>query len=169
MAFFKDGRFAPDPWRRVDAIEELPAEGYIILSLDNWRRLASPKQRTNMAFGLLLEPGHRVETIAEELPYLGLVAIQFPKFTDGRGYSLAHEIRDRYNFMGELRATGDVLFDQLQFMARCGFDAFEISDPVTIRRLEEQHSTDTMRHFYQPGDGPEQPVGTSPWRRRPAS
>ncbi len=169
MALFKDGQFPPDPWRRVDAIEELPAEGYVILSLENWRRLAPPKQRANMAFGLLLEPGHRVETIANDLPYLGLVAIQFPKFTDGRGYSLAQEIRDRYNFVGELRATGDVLFDQLQFMARCGFDAFEISDPATIRRLEEQRSPDTMRHFYQPGYGPEQKVGTSPWRRRPRS
>lgn len=169
MAFFKDGRFAPDPWRRVHAIEELPAEGYLILSLDNWRRLASLGQRTNAAFGLLLEPGQRVEAIANDLPNLSLVAIQFPKFTDGRGYSMAREIRDRYHFVGELRATGDVLFDQLQFMARCGFDAFEISDPATIRRLEEQRTPDTMRHFYQPGYGPEQKVGTSPWRRRPTS
>ncbi|HKH81267.1 MAG TPA: DUF934 domain-containing protein [Methylovirgula sp.] len=169
MAFFKDGRFAPDPWRRVDAIEELPAEGYVILSLDTWRRLAWPKQRTNLAFGLLLEPGQRVEAIADDLPYLGLIAIQFPKFTDGRGYSIARQIRERYNFTGELRATGDVLFDQLQFMARCGFDAFEISDPVTIRLLEEDRHSGALRHFYQPGHGPEERVGTSPWRRRPTS
>jgi uncharacterized protein (DUF934 family) len=169
MAFFKDGRFAPDPWRRLDGVEDLPASGRVILSLESWRRLAPGKQRTNMALGLLLEPSQPVETIAEDLPYLSLVAIQFPKFTDGRGYSMGREIRERYKFAGELRATGDVLFDQLQFMARCGFDAFEISDPATIRRLEEGRSPDTMRHFYQPGDGPEQKVGTSPWRRRPTS
>jgi uncharacterized protein (DUF934 family) len=168
MSLFKNGHFEPDPWRHLDAAEELPGEGYVILSLESWRRLTL-QRRANVAFGLLLEPSQPVEAIAKDLPHLGLVAIQFPKFTDGRGYSMAQQIRERYKFAGELRATGDVLFDQLQFMARCGFDAFEISDPATIRRLENERDPDTMRHFYQPGYGPEQPVGTSPWRRRPLS
>jgi uncharacterized protein (DUF934 family) len=167
MALFKDGRFAPDPWRRVDAIEDLPAEGYFIVTLENWRRLTL-KQQTNLAFGVLLDPGQPVEAIAEELPRPKLIAIGFPKFTDGRGYSMAWQIRDRYNYRGELRATGDVLFDQLQFMARCGFDAFDISDPITIKLLEEGCHP-VVRHFYQPGYGDEQRVGTAPWRRRPTS
>jgi uncharacterized protein (DUF934 family) len=167
MALFKDGRFAPDPWRRLDDFEALPAEGYVLLDVEHWRRM---KQRPgNMAFGLLLAPGHPVEAIAADLPSLSLVAIQFPKFTDGRGYSMARQLRGRFHFTGELRATGDILFDQLQFLARCGFDAFEISDPATLRLLEERGNPDTMRHFYQPGDAPEEPVGTSPWRRRPIS
>lgn len=165
MALFKDGRFVPDPWRRVDGREALPAEGYVILSLENWRRLGGQQARTNVAFGLLLESNQPVESIAKDLPYLALVAVQFPKFTDGRGYSIGRQIRERYAFSGELRATGDVLFDQLEFMARCGFDTFEIGDPVTIKLLEEGRHPGTMRHFYQPGSGPERPVGTSPWRR----
>jgi uncharacterized protein (DUF934 family) len=164
MALFKDGRFEPDPWRRLDAAEELPAEGYVILNLESWRRLTL-QSRANIAFGLLLESSQPVEAIAKDLPHLSLVAIQFPKFTDGRGYSMAQQIRE-YKFSGELRATGDVLFDQLQFMARCGFNSFEISDPATIRQLGDKRDPDTMRNFYQPGYGPEQPVGTSPWRRR---
>jgi uncharacterized protein (DUF934 family) len=169
MTLFKEGRFAPDPWRHIDDVEALPADGYVILTVEHWRRLAPLKRPTNMAFGLLLEPSQPAEAIAADLPFLSLIAIQFPKFTDGRGYSIAQQIRSRYAFKGELRATGDVLFDQLQFMARCGFDAFEISDPATIRLLEEQHNPDTMRHFYQPGREPEESVGPGAWRRRSPS
>ncbi|MGH6819150.1 MAG: DUF934 domain-containing protein [Methylovirgula sp.] len=167
MALFKDGRFAPDPWRRLDDFEALPAEGYVLVNVEHWR--AVRQHRSNVAFGLLLAPSEPVEAIAADLPFLRLIAIQFPKFTDGRGYSMAGQLRRRYHFRGELRATGDILFDQLQFLARSGFDAFEISDPTTIRLLEERGNANTMRHFYQPGDGPKEPVGTSPWRRRPTS
>jgi uncharacterized protein (DUF934 family) len=167
MALYKEGRFAPDPWRRLDDAEALPAEGYVILNVEHRRRLGPLRRQTNIALGLALEPSQPLEAIAEDLPFLSLVAIQFPKFTDGRGYSLAQQLRARHKFTGELRATGEILFDQLQFLARCGFDAFEIGDPTTIKLLEEQHNPDTMRHFYQPGYEPEAPVGPSPWRRRP--
>jgi uncharacterized protein (DUF934 family) len=167
MELFKDGRFTPDPWRRLDDFEALPAEGYVILNLEHWRSVA--QRSTNMAFGLSLAPSQPVEAIAADLPFLSLIAIQFPKFTDGRGYSLARQLRQRYHFTGELRATGDILFDQLQFLARCGFDAFEINDPITIRLLEEGHNPDAMQLFYQPGDGSEKHVGSSPWRRRSIS
>ncbi|MFZ1079726.1 MAG: DUF934 domain-containing protein [Methylovirgula sp.] len=164
MALFKGGSFTPDPWRRLDDLEALPSEGYVILNVDQWRGVA--QRPTNLAFGLLLAPSQPVEAIAADVPFLSLIAVQFPKFTDGRGYSIARQLRQRCQFTGELRATGDILFDQLQFLARCGFDAFEISDPVTIRLLQEGGNPDAMRRFYQPGDGPEEPVGTSPWTRR---
>jgi uncharacterized protein (DUF934 family) len=169
MALFKEGRFAPDPWRHIDGAEALPAEGCVILDVEHWRRLAPLQRPTNVVFGLRLEPSQPVEAIAADLPFLSLITIQFPKFTDGRGYSIAEQIRRRYKFKGELRATGDVLFDQLQFMARCGFDAFEISDPTTIRLLDEQHNPDAMHHFYQPGYEPEERVGPGAWKRRPSS
>lgn len=165
MALYKDGAFVPDPWRRVDAVDDLPAEGQFLVSVENWRNLALPKQRTNVAFGVLLEPGQAIETMAEYLPYLALVAIGFPKYTDGRGYSMARQIRDCYQFGGELRATGDVLFDQLQLMARCGFDAFEIIDPVTIKLLESGRRS-PMTHFYQPAEGNEERVAVGTWRRK---
>ncbi len=167
MALFKDGRFTPDPWRRVDDFETLPAEGCVILTLERWRSMA--QRPSNLAFGLSLAPSQPVEAIAADLPFLSVIAIQFPKFTDGRGYSLARQLRQRHHFTGELRATGDILFDQLQFLARCGFNAFEIDDPVTLRLLEEGRNPDAMQLFYQPGDGPEKDVGASPWRRRSIS
>jgi uncharacterized protein (DUF934 family) len=61
-----------------------------------------------------------------ELERLALIAIEFPRFTDGRGYSIARQLRDRHGFRGEIRAVGWVLRDQLYYMERCGFDAFEM-------------------------------------------
>lgn len=171
MALFVDGAFMPDPWRRLDASEELPTDGHILMSLDDWHRRAPLRSHThaalsNVAFGLMFEPDDPVEEIAPDLPHLALVAIAFPKFTDGRGYSMAQLIRSRYGFRGQLRAVGDVLFDQLQLMARCGFDAFDITDAATIRLLESGRRPD-VHQFYQPGTGREAPVGTRPWARRP--
>jgi uncharacterized protein (DUF934 family) len=61
-----------------------------------------------------------------ELNRLALIAIEFPRFTDGRGYSIARQLRDRHGFTGELRAVGWILRDQLYYLERCGFDAFEL-------------------------------------------
>lgn len=168
MALYRDGRFENDPWRRLDAAQEPPAEGHVLLSLAAWQQLAPAKHNSNVAFGVLLQPGESAEMIADDLPRLALVAVNFPKFTDGRGYSTARILRDRYKFAGELRATGDILFDQLQLYARCGFDTLEITDPVTLGLLEAGRKP-VMTHFYQTGEGAEVKDSSSPWRRRPAT
>ncbi len=72
--------------------------------------------------------------LAPSLPSLSLVAIDFPKFTDGRGYSIAYLLRSRYGYRGELRAIGDVLPDQLFYMRRVGFDAFAVRGDKDIRQ-----------------------------------
>jgi phosphoadenosine phosphosulfate reductase len=121
-----------------------------------------------MPLGLLIEPGQDIRTIAPDLARFALVAVAFPKFTDGRGYSLAHQLRGSFGFAGELRATGEILFDQLQFLARCGFDSFEISDSATIRLLEAGRRPG-LGIFYQPGLGPEIPERTRLLARRAVS
>ena len=77
-------------------------------------------------FGVRLEPGQRVEQIEPWLDRLALVALSFPSFADGRAFSTARILRERYRFAGEIRAVGDVQIDRYQFMRQCGFDAFEI-------------------------------------------
>ncbi len=168
MALYRNSTFVIDSWRRLDASEELPAEGHVLLSLAEWQKLAPAKRESNVAFGVLLEPGETAEAIAADLPRLALVAVNFPKYTDGRGYSTARILRDRYKFAGELRAVGDILFDQLQLYERCGFDALEIIDPVTLGLLEAGRKP-VMTHFYQPGEGAEVKDSSSPWRRRSAT
>lgn len=59
---------------------------------------------------------------------LKLIAVNFPKFSDGRGYSIARLLRERFGYQNELRAIGDVLLDQLQFMKRCGFDSYALRE-----------------------------------------
>jgi uncharacterized protein (DUF934 family) len=72
--------------------------------------------------------------LAPSLPSLSLIAIDFPKFTDGRGYSIAYLLRSRFGYRGELRAIGDVLPDQLFYMKRVGFDAFAVRADKDIRQ-----------------------------------
>ena len=75
---------------------------------------------------VVLEPADDPRALAERLPGLKLIAVNFPKYGDGRGYSIARLLRERYGYQGELRATGVVARDHLQLMARCGFDAFQL-------------------------------------------
>lgn len=77
------------------------------------------------------------EELAEALGQLEVVAINFPKFVDGRGYSYARILRDRMGFKGEVRAIGDVLHDQLYFLKRCGFDAYDIREDTDAQAAIE--------------------------------
>jgi len=76
----------------------------------------------------VFQGGDEPATVAEDLKLFGLVAVAFPHFTDGRGYSIARLLRERYGWRGELRAVGDIQRDQLHYLARCGCDAFLLRD-----------------------------------------
>jgi len=165
MALFKNDAFAPDEWRFLAQGEDLPLEGKVILTLPQWQASREQLQAANIPIGLLLEPDAPVQAIAPDLPRFALVAVDFPKFSDGRGFSIARQIRPTDGFAGELRAVGDILFDQLQHLYRCGFDAFEIKDPATIRLLESGRRPG-LNVFYQPGLGGEALEPSRPWARR---
>ena len=155
MTYFAKGAFAADPWA-----------GREILTLTEFRERES-RDGLPDPLGVHLDPGVAVEAIAPHLDRIALVAIAFPKFTDGRGYSMGWLLRRRLGYKGEMRAVGDVLFDEMQFMVRCGFDSFDITDPATIKLLADGRRA-AFDHFYQPGLEPEIPAGTRPWARRAA-
>ncbi|WP_158811560.1 DUF934 domain-containing protein [Beijerinckia sp. L45] len=163
MAYFKNGTFPTDPW---DQGLEGDAR-HCLLTLAEWLERRDAGQSLPSPLGLALEPGFAVEGLHEHVQHIDLITIAFPKFTDGRGYSMAWLLRSRLGYKGELRAVGDVLFDEMQFMVRCGFDAFDIADPDTLRLLKEGRRG-AFDRFYQPGLEPEIPEGTRPWARRPA-
>ena len=77
---------------------------------------------------VVLEPTDDPRSLAERLPGLKLIAINFPKYGDGRGYSIARLLRERYGYKGELRAIGVVARDHLQLMVQCGFDSFQLRE-----------------------------------------
>ena len=110
-----------DLWQVLQADEAIPVNGDVLVPLSVWQtQLPSLRQR-NGATGVWLGPS---DDPADVEPFPDLVAVHFPVFTDGRGYSTARLLRQRYGFAGELRAIGDILRDQLYELARCGFDSF---------------------------------------------
>jgi uncharacterized protein (DUF934 family) len=116
-----------DEWVRVADDAALPADdAKVIVSLSRWQAERTALITRNAAVGVVLAADDAAEDIADDLDRLSLVALTFPKFADGRAYSTARLLRGRYRFRGELRAVGNVLRDQLLFMHRCGFDAFEL-------------------------------------------
>lgn len=92
-------------------------------------RIAKPSQ-PEAGEVLRLEPGDDPAGVADRLDKAARVEVNFPSFTDGRGYSIARLLRERFGYQGELRAVGDVQRDQLFYLSRCGFDAFLLRDGV---------------------------------------
>jgi uncharacterized protein (DUF934 family) len=86
---------------------------------------------------VLLGPADDVQSVADRLHLLNTIAIDFPSFTDGRGYSMARLLRERHGFKGELRAVGEVLRDNLYYLSHCGFDSFALSDQTTATQALE--------------------------------
>lgn len=84
--------------------------------------------------GVWLDSHDEPETLTGVVNELPVIAVNFPKFSDGRGYSIARLLRERLNYRNELRAVGDVLLDQLQFMKRCGFDTYVLRADKDINK-----------------------------------
>lgn len=124
----KNREIQADNWQLIDdpqaGIEQLPADGPVIVPLALWQAQHEQLAQRADPVGIWLDSDQEPETIADDLNQLPLIAINFPIFTDGRGYSYARLLRERYHFQGELRAIGDVTQDQLFYMRRCGFDSF---------------------------------------------
>lgn len=140
----KERRIAADSWQLLKpgpdgAQPEVPAAGDVVVSLVVWQARREALFERSGRLGVWLDSNEGPEAIAPDLGRLALVAVNFPKFADGRGFSTARLLRERYRFAGELRAIGDVLRDQLLFLEQCGFDAFALRD--------DQDAEDALRAF----------------------
>jgi uncharacterized protein (DUF934 family) len=127
----KDRKIVPDTWQLVGlpAAEPaaLPDEGMdVIVPLSLWREQRAALLVRKGRAGVWLEPSEDPAELFALPPLPELIAVRFPAFTDGRGYSTARLLRDRHGYRGEVRAIGDVLRDTLFDLARCGFDAFAL-------------------------------------------
>lgn len=157
--------FAEDEWSHADSAEILTGNGRFILPLAVFLGL-DPETRKSAKerLGVLLAPGDSLATIVDLLDQLSLVALSFPAFSDGRSFSKAELLRSRYRFDGTVRATGQVLVDQLPHMLRVGFDAFEVSHPVLLKRLEAGR-VGGIDLYYQPAAKEADKGTTYSWRR----
>lgn len=120
----KDGQRQDDRWTLVDDDAPLPAEGPIILPLALYLAQKAEWDASDRDIGVWLNDEQMAEDVTGSLDNLALIALRFPKFADGRGFSKARLLRERYGYTGELRAIGDFLPDQVFYMSRCGINAF---------------------------------------------
>jgi uncharacterized protein (DUF934 family) len=144
----KAGAFAlaEDPFTAVGDEQEMPP-GDVIVSLTRFQAEGGALLSEGRSAGVRLESHEEVEALAYDLPEISVVALAFPKFGDGRAYTAARLLRERFNYQGEVRAVGDVLREQAGFMVRCGFDAFEPADGSTVEVWER--AAHRFRHAYQ--------------------
>ena len=156
-----------DSWKTLEIVEDETAEnvqlptGDVIFPLAVWQARKAEIISCHKRIGLLIQADERVEDIAADLEYFVIIAVNFPKFVDGRGYSTAALLRQRYGYQGELRAVGDVLHDQLFYLQRVGFDSYALKDGKDVVHAIQKGFT-TFGDAYQASTDQPQPY----FRRR---
>ena len=149
----KNGAIIQDPWLPVDP-ESPGAAANQVCSLDQWLALED-----KAGGAVQLEPAQAPAPLFDALELIDLVVINFPVFTDGRGFSYGRELRER-GYTGELRAAGHFIRDQLTYLTRCGFDAFQMTDESQLE--EALASLGDFTEYYQAAIDQPQPL----FRRR---
>lgn len=135
----KDGKITDNLWKIVNEDHSDLRQDNIILPYSVW--LANQDELSQRVsegkIGLLLEGDHNLQEQNEGIADFALITINFPGFMDGRGFSVARLLRERYGFTGELRASGGVIRDQLCYLQRCGFSSFDLDADINIEAAVE--------------------------------
>ena len=159
----KRGRLIADEFlvlRDAQALADIPDGTPVIVPLALWRA-ARAALVARGEVGVLLAPADDPAELAHDVKLIPVIAIDFPSFTDGRGYSSARLLRDRYHFGGELRAIGDIGRDQLHYLQQCGFDSFTVPD--------SRNAQDALAGFADFSDGYQATSVRTPWFGRRAA
>jgi len=147
MPLIKNGAPAEDTYTLVADDAPLP-DGPVIVSLQRFRADRDSLLARNTPVGVRLASDQSPDVLGSDLERLALVVLEFPKFRDGRPFSWARLLRTRLRFSGEIRATGDFLYDQIAFMVRVGFDGFDLPPSITAQLF--QRALGEMTNVYQP-------------------
>ena len=150
-----------DPWIVETEETKAGSNETAILGLDAFLEQAAAGA---LGLGVVIAPADDVTRLAPHLDRIGLVALAFPAFNDGRAFSHASLLRSRLGFEGEIRAVGDVLIDQIPLMLRCGVDSFSVTNATAIKRLSEGRLPGISNH-YQPTAKPSPDAKSYSWRR----
>ena len=165
MPLWRRDGFAENEWTVLADEAPAPAGGAIVVSLKRWLAERDALSSRAAPVGVALEAGADAQAHLADLANRPLVALAFAKFADGRSFSYARLMRDRYGFKGELRAVGDVLIDEIPLMLRCGFDSFEATNAPTLRALEKGRLPGPPIHYQPSSAEDEKADGGPPWRR----
>jgi uncharacterized protein (DUF934 family) len=159
MPLVKRGRIVDDPYLRIVDDAPIPEGTAIIVPATRFTADAAELTQRTAPTGLIWPNDRKVAELAPWLDRLALIALTFPNFRDGRAYSQARQLRERYGFHGELRATGEILRDQFLFLIRAGFDSLEVKKAADAAVFAEAVGRYSV--FYQPSAN-----GSAPVQRR---
>jgi uncharacterized protein (DUF934 family) len=152
MPLIKNGRVTEDRYIKILDDAPLPEDGPVIVPAARFLADAEEILRRNAPVGVIWPNNRRVAELEPYLDRVSLVILVFPSFKDGRAYSQARQLRERYGFRGELRATGQILRDQFLFQVRAGFDALDVAKAGDVDAFAAALARYTV--FYQPaGEG----------------
>lgn len=127
------GAVAENNWTVLQMPVETIPHGNILLPLKYWLEHSAELDQQAGLVGVWLESDEEVEALVDDVAQLPVIALNFPKFVDGRGFSSARLLRDRYDYQGEIRAIGNVIQDQLFMLQRCGFTQFSLAPEVDLQ------------------------------------
>lgn len=147
MPLIKDGAFVEDTYASVADDAPMPANGSIV-SLARFHKDRETLLARNAPLGVRLASHESPEALGDDVERLSLVALEFPRFRDGRGFSWARMLRTRLGYKGEIRAVGSYLYDQISFMHRVGIDAFEVPDGFSL--ADYRRALGEIGNVYQP-------------------
>jgi uncharacterized protein (DUF934 family) len=147
VKLLKSGQFAADPYAPVADDAALP-QGAVLVSLARFQKERDTLLARNTPIGVQLKSSENPELLGDDLQRLSLVALEFPAHRDGRAFSWARMLRQRLKFQGEIRATGNFIYDQINYQHRVGFDAWALPDHFTLEQF--QRALTEMTNVYQP-------------------
>jgi uncharacterized protein (DUF934 family) len=150
MVLVKNGQVASDYWQHIEDTDPLPQAGAVTISWARWLSERDSITRGPSELGVRLPNTIAADDVGADAGRFGLITVTYPNIGDGRAYSQARILRSRAAFKGEIRAIGSVVRDQLQFMQRCGIDAFELPEKALTEDWLAALSEFDL--FYQPAE-----------------
>jgi uncharacterized protein (DUF934 family) len=148
MPLIKDGKFVQDRFLFIPDGQAFPDDGGVMVTFDRFQSECATLLTHHRPVAVRLAASQNPEVLKDDLANIDAIALEFPIFRDGRAFSWARMLRERYGYKGEIRAVGHFLYDQLAFMMRVGFDAFDVRQDFRIEEFDR--AMREMTYVYQP-------------------
>lgn len=155
MQIIKNRSIVEDSWHLLGP-EDAPSDGDVIVPFARWQAEREQLLSHHGKLGVQISGGQDLKTLAKDLQHFQIIVLSFERFADGRCYSYARLLRERFSYTGELRAVGDVLHDQLAYMERCGIDSFALRDDQDLAAA--LRAFDAFSAHYQTAADQAQPI-----------
>ena len=157
MPVIRNGQWSEDPCTAIADADAVPANGAVIVSLKRFHAEREALIARKAPLGLRLKSDERAHAIGADAQRFALIVVELPVFRDGRAFSTARLLRERYGYTGEIRASGHILPDQVLFLARCGVNAFEVKPDTRL-----QPFSDAFREYSVSYQNPRSGHGIAP-------